>query len=95
MGTENSKIETITITFLWKIPPDYTGKVIYLGGVEPIILYYRNRYLHREDGPAIVYLKSNDKFWYLNGFQVGPMDVFDQLSDEQKEKAIWTFNEWR
>ena len=30
------------------------------------IYYYLNGFYHREDGPAVIFVKGN-KYWYING----------------------------
>jgi hypothetical protein len=50
--------------------------------------WYLNGKKHRIDGPAI---ESSDgyKAWYLNGINYSQEEWFEQLSEEDKEKAIW------
>ncbi len=57
--------------------------------------WFLNGNLHREDGPAISYFESGIKYWYLNGLQIDSQEVwFEQLTPEQKEKAVWNMDSW-
>lgn len=56
--------------------------------------WWKNGFLHREDGPAIEDGR-NGRSWFLNGRLVTPMEIFDQMSEEQKEKAIWELDQWK
>jgi hypothetical protein len=50
--------------------------------------WYNQGKLHRVDGPAIEWNDGN-KEWYLNGMDYSQEEWFEQLSDEDKLKAIW------
>ena len=74
----------------------YTGRLCFAG----IHKWYKNGLLHREDGPAYISIHSGTLQiiyveYYLNGKMVDKEEVFDQLSDEQKEKVIWNLDEWK
>lgn len=65
--------------------------------LEPLFILKMVFFIVIINGPAIIYSHSNNKIneWYLNGFKVEPMEVFDQMSEEDKEKAIWNLDEWK
>jgi hypothetical protein len=50
--------------------------------------WYLNGELHRVDGPAIEHF-NGDKSWYLNGTKYSQEEWFEQLSEEDKLKAVW------
>lgn len=56
--------------------------------------WFLNDQLHRRDGPAVIY-EDGSKAWFLYGKPVSAQEVFDQLTDEEKEQAIWNMDEWR
>lgn len=58
------------------------------------IYYFNNGWLHRENGPAI-HLRCGENQWYLDGEKVSAMEVFEQLTDVEKEKVMWNINEWK
>lgn len=43
------------------------------------------------------YLKNSDdtKIWFIKGIKSTAQEVFESLSDEDKEKAIWYLDEWK
>lgn len=43
------------------------------------------------------YLKTPDdaKIWFVNGVKATAQEVFESLSEEDKEKAIWELDEWK
>lgn len=54
-----------------------------------------DRVIHCETGPAI-YSVYNDSWrgeYYLNGRKVTVEELFERMTDEQKENAIWRINE--
>ena len=55
--------------------------------------------LHRTDGFAEVGYDSSGKIirkvFRLNGGIVSMDEIFNQMSDEQKEKVIWNLDEWK
>ena len=53
-----------------------------------------NGLTHKEDGPAVIYYNGQQE-WYLNGNKVSPMEIFDNLTPEQKAEAIWHLDEWK
>lgn len=36
----------------------------------------------------------NVKLWFVNGVKATAQEVFESLSNEDKEKALWELNEW-
>lgn len=51
---------------------------------------------HRIDGPAFQISKEEGKKgWWLNGQETSAGDVFEQMTDDQKEKAAWEINLWK
>lgn len=56
--------------------------------------WYLCEKLHRTNGPALI---DNNKLkvWFLFGKQVSAMNVFELLTPEQKEKAIWELDQWK
>lgn len=63
----------------------------YCGGTKA---WFVNGVCHREDGPAIEYY-NGIREWYLNGKRVSAEDVFQQLTDDQKEKVVWELDLWK
>jgi hypothetical protein len=51
-------------------------------------VWYFNGKLHRVDGPAIEHA-NGEKAWYLNWVNYSQEEWFEQLSEEDKVKAIW------
>ena len=73
----------------------FTGVIHFEHSMFKISFFYlKNGDPHREDGPAHVFC-SGEKEWFLNGIKVTAQQVFDQLTPEQQEKAVWEINEWR
>lgn len=60
-------------------------------------VWVRNDVWHRADGPAMEEVDDHGEYreWYLYGVKVSAQDVFDKLTDEQKEKAIWELDKWK
>ena len=56
--------------------------------------YWVDGKLHREDGPAVIY-SDGYKEWWLNDVPVSAQEVFDRLTDEEKNEVIWNMDEWR
>ena len=50
--------------------------------------WYLNGKRHREDGPAIE-RHNGTKEWYLNGKELSKEEWFEQLTEEQQEKALF------
>lgn len=52
---------------------------------------------HRKDGPAIEWGSLHDfrMDFYRYGTKVSPLEIFDDLLDEYKEKVIWDLDKWR
>ena len=73
------------------VPRDFTGICRHPKGT---LVWYKNGLVHREDGPAIMYYNGK-RGWYWEGYLSSPMEVFDQLTDEQKEKVIWDLDQWK
>ena len=90
-------MKTIKIKDWREIPNNYTGIIEYGHGIKE---WFRNRRLHREDGPAVI---QNDgyKEWWLDGKIIwDSSDKFDLknyivLSKEQHPKyptvQVWKF----
>lgn len=69
---------------------------------------YDNLYILNPDNPTSIgeiasyvtgwfipnVFKDSPKYWILNGVGVPPMEVFESLTDEEKEEAIWEIDEW-
>lgn len=78
----------------------FIGKFFFEEGPDVIvqltdgIAYMQNGRIHREDGPAIIY-NAGHKSWYYEGKKIAPMDLFEKLTPEQKEKVIWELDEWK
>lgn len=58
------------------------------------VLKIKNGLIHCNNGPAILY-QNGFKRWFLNGYEVTAEEVFEQMSDEDKEKAIWNLDQWK
>ncbi len=52
-----------------------------------------NGKFHREDGPAIIW-SGGSKSWYLSNAKYTQEAWFEELTPEQKEKAIWNMDNW-
>lgn len=64
---------------------------------EEVVLWLEHRVngkLHCENGPAVIYY-DGQKEWYLNDEEVSAMEVFEKMSDEDKEQALWELDEWK
>lgn len=35
------------------------------------------------------------KLWFINGIRTSFEEVFEKLSDEEKEEVIWNMDEWK
>jgi hypothetical protein len=46
--------------------------------------------LHREDGPAVIYSDGTKKWWLKNVLYKTKESYFDALSDEAKEKCLFS-----
>jgi len=46
--------------------------------------------LHREDGPAVTFLDGTKKWWLKNVYYKTKESYFDALSDEAKEKCLFS-----
>lgn len=59
--------------------------------------YYFEGLHHRRDGPAFKISEEGKKKWkwYLHGKEVTAEEVFDQMTDDEKEKAAWEINKWQ
>lgn len=75
-------IEELEIKQGDKIYRDYNGEL---------------RYVATGGKPAELtgWLSYGGREWYLNGKPSTAQEVFDQLTDEEKEKAIWELDEWK
>lgn len=85
-----------TMTEYWKDgcfhrDEDEGPAVIFSDGTQEYWIYGM---LHRRKGPAIIYTCGR-KLWYLYSHRSTAEEVFDQLTDEEKEEAIWSMDEWR
>lgn len=58
-------------------------------------VFIKEGLLHNSIGPAILPIDSTMKEWYLDGKKVTAMDVFEQLSEDDKAEAIWHLDEWK
>ncbi len=52
--------------------------------------WYLNGKRHRRDGPAV----ESSNQWFYEGQSIKPLDLFEILTEEEKEKAAWNINEW-
>ncbi len=58
-------------------------------------VFYNNNLLYSRRGPIIEYKNEKEtKFWFLNGMRYSQEEWFEQLTSEQKEKAIWNVDSW-
>ncbi len=48
---------------------------------------------HREDGPAYIFA-NGDREWWLNDIHYRQEEWFEELTPEQKEKAVWNMDNW-
>lgn len=98
--------EKIPEYFTGKIEYDDGGEYWFVNGIlhredGPAVIrfdgqqrWFYNNLLHRSDGPAIVHSEGY-KTWFLRGEPVSAQEVFEQLTPEQKEKAIWELDQWK
>ena len=66
---------------------DYDGSLRGAIGSDIVITGWRR--------PLSKYANMGSKIWYLHGKPSTAMQVFESLTDEQKEEAIWELNEWK
>ncbi len=89
------------------VPHSILAKTFFTGVVE---VFYRDEIkrrewlfegkLHRLLGPALEYsdfvgYKDRIVCWWYLGSVIQPEILFEKLSDEQKEKALWNFDQWK
>lgn len=63
----------------------------YFTGIESdgdLIVYYRNGWRHRSDGPAEINLKSGEVEWYLNGYSYYSFDFWCSSNREISDEDI-------
>lgn len=83
--------------FAEQISLDYTGIVYeYFPNTHRLFctLYFKQGRLHRTDGPAVIYVGGLCN-WYYDGEKLSPQELFEKLTDEEREQAIWNINEWK
>ena len=75
------------------------GKMHRIGG--PAIIHadggqewYQNGVKHRIDGPATLWVDGSREWWY-HGVQMTAGELFEKLTDEEKEKVLWKLDEWK
>lgn len=71
---------------------DYCADELEVGTIIHVVSE-KNRLIHCKTGPAVIY-PDGQKSWYYYGIKTTPMELFDRLSIEEKEKVIWKLNEW-
>lgn len=57
--------------------------------------WYYEGVRHRADGPAFKLSEDGKRNWWLNGEETSAHEVFEQMTDDQKEKAAWEINKWK
>jgi hypothetical protein len=50
--------------------------------------WYQEGKLHREEGPAVIYSNGKEK-WWIDDVNLTKEEWWEQLSDEQKLKALF------
>lgn len=84
------QVRRIFVFELEQIPVDYTG----IAEINKYGLYWFNGgRLHRRDGAAVIRCDGSKQYWF-NGKMVSAQVVFDQLTDEEKLKAVWEMDQW-
>jgi hypothetical protein len=58
------------------------------------IEYWKNNRLHREDGPAVIFHDNVSVEYWLNDCRVTSEQVWDNMTTEQLEEALWNLDEW-
>ena len=98
----NGEIEFLDIIVHFKngqLDKEDGPAIIYKDGpMKGSTFWYKGGMPHRIHGPAKeVYHHGHfyKKEWYFEGFRHSPEKIFDMLSDEEREKAIWRLNEWK
>ncbi len=64
--------------------------------------WFRDGLFHRADGPAVIshycettgFGAKTQNRWYWYGKEMTPMELFERLSEEEKEKAVWNLDQW-
>ena len=59
--------------------------IIYKDGTK---IWYKYGKLHREDGAAVIY-PNGETEWWINNINLTKEEWWEQLSDEQKLKALF------
>lgn len=73
------------------VPKGFTGICRHPLGT---LVYYEGGKVHRKNGPAIIY-HDGGKGWYWQGRISTKEEIFEKLSDEEKEEVIWNMDEWK
>lgn len=101
---DTQKVKTIELT---PTNPILTVPTIDIGnGIELVVLkkrsfYIKDHFLHREDGPAVIWeggasydgQKAGKEFWLHGKKFHSAEEYFEALTSEQKEKAVWNLDE--
>lgn len=57
--------------------------------------WYVNGLKHRNDGPSFKNTNDTIRHWHMDGKVVSPQDVFEELTDEKKDEAIFELDKWQ
>lgn len=61
------------------------------------VIFFKDGRIHRNNGPAVVYLYNDGVSYYYNGQGFTKQRWFEQLTPDEKYIALWDFNvsNWR
>lgn len=51
--------------------------------------WFRDGYLHRVDGPAVIYIDSRVAEWYINGVPIHSYEQYQELTDCSNNDILW------
>lgn len=84
-------MEIVDFEYEYQVPRDFTGICRHPLGT---LVWYENGKVHRKDGPAIIYY-TGERRWYFDGSISSKEEVFEKLTDEERDKVIWNMDEWK
>ncbi len=90
MMKHQSKETALVVEYWSDIPKYFTGVINHYNNYH----WFVNGEKNREDGPAVIY-SNGERHWYCNKkFFLNIEKWFEQLTPEQKEKAVWNMDNW-
>lgn len=91
-------MQTIKIKDRSELPINYTGIVEFDGS---IIVYFKNGYQHRLDGPAYYYPYNGYREWWINGLQYTTAEAhFNTVlsmakTEEEVNNILFNLDQWK